>query len=90
MTSGPVPDLVGRGFTAEASGKKLVGEITHIPIDEGGLYPATVIDCCTKEVIGYAMDGHYQTSLISRAIRNAARNRKPAKGAIFYSGRGSN
>lgn len=32
-------------------------------------------DCCTKEVIGYAMDDHYQTQLISRAIRNAARNR---------------
>ncbi|MGV9885349.1 IS3 family transposase [Streptomyces sp. NPDC003379] len=88
--AGLVPDLVGRNFTADAPGEKLVGDITYIQTDEGWLYLATVIDCCTKEVIGYAMDDHYQTPLISRAIRNAARNRKLAKGAIFHSDRGSN
>lgn len=85
-----VPDLVGRDFTADAPGKKLVGDITYIPTGEGWLYLATVIDCCTKEVIGYAMDDHYQTPLISRAIRNAARNRRLSHGAIFHSDRGSN
>ncbi len=87
---GPVSDLVGRDFTAEAPGEKLVGDITYVPTGEGWLYLATVIDCCTKEVIGYAMDDHYQTPLISLAIRNAARNRKLIKGAIFHSDRGSN
>lgn len=86
----PVPDLVGRDFTAEAPGEKLVGDITYIPTGEGWLYLATIIDCCTKEVIGYAMDDHYQTPLISRAIKNAARNRKLAPKAIFHSDRGSN
>ncbi|WP_159040358.1 DDE-type integrase/transposase/recombinase, partial [Streptomyces virginiae] len=71
-------------------GEKLVGDITYIPTGEGWLYLATVIDCCTKDVIGYAMDDHYQTPLISRAIENAARNRKLAKNAIFHSDRGSN
>jgi transposase InsO family protein len=89
-TPAPVPDLVGRNFTADAPGQKLVGDITYVSTGEGWLYLATVIDCCTKEVIGYAMDDHYQTPLISRAIRNAARNRKLAKGAIFHSDRGSN
>jgi putative transposase len=88
--AGAVPDLVGRDFTADAPGKKLVGDITYIKTGEGWLYLATVIDCCTKEVIGYAMDDHYQTPLISQAIRNAARNRKLATGAIFHSDRGSN
>ncbi len=36
------------------------------------------------------MDDHYQTPLISRAIRNAARNRSLSAGAIFHSDRGSN
>jgi transposase InsO family protein len=88
--AGAVPDLVGRNFTAHAPGEKLVGDITHISTGEGWLYLATVIDCYTKEVIGYAMDDHYQTPLISRAIHNAARNRKLVKGAIFHSDRGSN
>jgi putative transposase len=88
--AGQVPDLVGRDFTADAPGKKFVGDITYIATGEGWLYLATVIDCCTKEVIGYAMDDHYQTPLISRAIRNAARNRNLSAGAIFHSDRGSN
>jgi putative transposase len=88
--AGKVPDLVGRNFTADAPGEKLVGDITYIATGEGWLYLATVIDCCTKEVIGYAMDDHYQTPLISRAIRNAARNRSLSAGAIFHSDRGSN
>ncbi|MET7355333.1 IS3 family transposase [Streptomyces mirabilis] len=65
-------------------------DITYIATGEGWLYLATVIDCCTKEVIGYAMDDHYQTPLISRAIRNAARNRNLSADAIFHSDRGSN
>ncbi|WP_409467380.1 DDE-type integrase/transposase/recombinase [Streptomyces sp. HC307] len=77
--AGQVPDLFGRDFMADAPGEKLVGDITCIATGEGRLYLATVIDCCTKEVIGYAMDDHYQTSLISRAIRNAARNRRPPR-----------
>ncbi|MFJ2022179.1 IS3 family transposase [Streptomyces nodosus] len=89
-TVGQVPDLVGRNFTADAPGEKLVGDITYVATGEGWLYLATVIDCCTKEVIGYAMDDHYQTPLISRAIRNAARNRNLSAGAIFHSDRGSN
>ncbi|WP_181690548.1 DDE-type integrase/transposase/recombinase [Streptomyces sp. NBRC 110611] len=51
---------------------------------------ATVIYCCTKEVIGYAMEDNYQTPPISRAIRNAARNRKLVNGSIFHSDRGLN
>ncbi len=86
----PVPDLVGRDFSAARPGEKLVGDITYIPTGEGWLYLATVLDCCTKEVIGYAMDDHYQTPLISRAIESAGRNRKLAEKAIFHSDRGSN
>ena len=88
--AGPVPDLVGRDFTAAEPGTKLVGDITYIATGEGWLYLATVLDCCTKEVTGYAMDDHYQTPLISRAIRNAARNRKLIPDAIFHSDRSSN
>jgi transposase InsO family protein len=33
---------------------------------EGWLYLATVIDCHTKAVVGYATDGNYKTPLTSR------------------------
>ena len=86
----PIPDLVRRDFTADAPGVKLVGDITYIPTWEGWVYLATVIDCHTKEVIGWAMDDNYQTPLISLAIERAARNYTLAPGAIFHSDRGSN
>lgn len=86
----PLPDLVRRDFIAPAPGHKLVGDITYIPTWEGWLYLATVIDCCTKEVIGWAMDDNYKTPLIEDAIAMAARNHDLAPGAIFHSDRGSN
>ena len=88
--SGPIPDLVGRDFTASAPGVKLVGDITYIPTWQGWLYLATVIDCHTRAVIGYAMADHYKTSLIDAAIRAAASTYPLAEGAIFHSDRGSN
>jgi putative transposase len=86
----PIPDLVARDFTADAPGVKMVGDITYIPSWQGWVYLATVIDCHTKEVIGWAMDDNYQTPLITAAITMAARNHALRPGAIFHSDRGSN
>lgn len=83
------PDLVRRDFTADAPGEKLVGDITYIRTWAGWLYLATVIDCHTKMVIGYAMADHMETSLIRAAIDMAARNIALPKDAIFHSDRGS-
>ncbi len=69
---------------------KLVGDITYIDTWEGWLFLATVIDCHTKKVIGYAMDDNYKTPLISQAIVRAAVNMALPDGAIFHSDRGSN
>jgi len=88
--AGPIPDLVNRDFTAEAPGAKMVGDITYIPTWEGWLFLATVIDCHTKAVIGWAMDDNYKTPLIAAAVEMAARNCDLPAGAIFHSDRGSN
>ena len=88
--SGPIPDLVVRNFTAQAPGTKLVGDITYIPTWEGWLFLATVIDCHTKAVVGWAMDDNYQTPLISAAMNMAVRNHTIQSQAIFHSDRGSN
>jgi hypothetical protein len=85
-----IPDLVGRDFTAECPGTKLVGDITYIPTWKGWLFLATVIDCCTKEIVGYAMDDNYKTPLVEEAIFMAARNQLVEPDAIFHSDRGSN
>jgi len=88
--AGPIPDLVNRDFTADAPGRKMVGDITYIPTWEGWIFLATVIDCHTKAVVGWAMDDNYKTPLIEAAIEMAARNHPPTEDAIFHSDRGSN
>ena len=87
---GAIPDLLARDFHADAPATKLVGDITYLPTWEGWLYLATVIDCHTKKVVGYAMDDNYKTPLIVEAVRMAARNVTFADDAIFHSDRGSN
>jgi putative transposase len=88
--AGPIPDLVNRDFSAELPGAKMVGDITYIPTWEGWVFLATVIDCATRKVIGWAMDDNYRAPLITSAIEMAARNLDLPADSIFHSDRGSN
>jgi len=88
--AGPLPDLVNRDFSASVPGAKMVGDITYIPTWEGWLFLATVIDCASRKVIGWAMDDNYRTPLITAAIERAARNLDLPEDAVFHSDRGSN
>jgi transposase InsO family protein len=53
------PDLVNQVFDDVVPGRTLVGDITYIRTWEGFCYLATVLDCCTKMVLGYAVADHY-------------------------------
>jgi putative transposase len=88
--AGPIPDLVNRDFTAGVPGQKMVGDITYIATWQGWAFLATVIDCATRRVIGWAVDDNYRTPLITAAIKMAARNVALPEDAIFHSDRGSN
>jgi putative transposase len=88
--AGPIPDLVNRDFTAEVPGQKMAGDITYIPTWQGWAFLATVIDCATRKVIGWAVGDNYRTPLITSAIRMAARNVALPADAVFHSDRGSN
>lgn len=88
--AGTLPDRVNRNFTADAPGRKLVGDITYIRTWEGWLYLATVLDCFSKRVVGYAMADHMRTELVADALCMAARNCELVPGVtIFHSDRGS-
>ncbi|WP_407922145.1 IS3 family transposase [Carbonactinospora thermoautotrophica] len=85
----PAPDLLGRDFTAERPGEKLVGDITYLPTEEGWLYLATVLDLATRKVVGYSMAEHLRAELVCDAIRAAAGRGALAEQAIFHSDRGT-
>jgi transposase InsO family protein len=84
-----IPDLVRRNFTAETPGTKLVGDITYVRTWEGWLYLATVIDCYSRKVIGWAMADHMRAPLIGDALAMAATNIPFASNIIFHSDRGT-
>ena len=84
------PDRLHRNFTANAPAVTWVGDITYIPTWQGFVYLATVMDCFSKKIIGYAMAGHMRTELISQALAMATRVCPPVRGAtVFHSDRGS-
>jgi transposase InsO family protein len=85
----PAPDLVRRDFTANAPGRRLVGDITYIRVGTSFGYLATVIDCFSKAVIGWAFDSHMRASLPIRALEMAARNHRLEKDCVFHSDRGT-
>ena len=75
------PDRLHRNFTANAPAVTWVGDITYIPTWQGFVYLATVMDCFSKKIIGYAMAGHMRTELISQALAMATRVCPPVRGA---------
>ena len=85
----PSPDLIGRDFTAQAPGQRLVGDITYLRTGEGWLYLATVIDLATKMVTGWQLADHMRTSLVTDALAMAITHGRTQPGAVFHSDRGA-
>jgi transposase InsO family protein len=85
-----VPDLLERDFTAAEPNTKYVGDITYLPLATGGnLYLATVIDCCSRRVAGWAIAEHMRTDLVADALLTAEALRGGLTGAVFHSDHGS-
>jgi transposase InsO family protein len=85
-----VPDLLKRDFTADEPNRKYVGDITYLPLADGtNLYLATVIDCCSRRLAGWALADHMRTDLIQDALRDALATRGSLAGAIFHSDHGA-
>ena len=78
-----------RNFTANAPNQVWTGDITYIATDEGWLYLALVLDLFSRQVVGWSMQPHMQSSLVTDALKMAWFRRHPAPGLIFHSDRGS-
>jgi transposase InsO family protein len=86
-----VPDLLKRDFTALAPNQRYVGDITYLPVGDGEfLYLATVIDLCSRRLVGWSIAGHMRTELVIDALQAAARTRGGSlDGAVFHSDHGA-
>ncbi len=85
-----VPDLLKRDFTAPAPNRRYVGDITYLPLASGkNLYLATVIDCYSRRLAGWAIADHMRTDLITTALRDTANTRGTLTGAVFHADHGA-
>jgi transposase InsO family protein len=68
---------------------RYVGDITYVWTWSGFAYMATVIDLANRRVVGWAVADHMRTKLVEDALHMAFAQRRPARGVIFHSDRGS-
>jgi len=83
------PNLLERQFNVSQANRYWVGDITYIPTQEGWLYLATVIDLYSRQVIGWSMSHTMKAELVNKALLMAIWRRKPAKGLVWHTDRGS-
>ena len=76
--------LVLRDFDRGALDTVWVGDITYLRTWDGWVYLATVLDGCSRKVIGWALAEHMRSSLVVDALRMAVSNRRPPLGVIFH------
>jgi len=82
-------NILGQRFQVNAPNKVWVSDITYIPTDEGWLYLAGHKDLFTNEIVGYAMGERLTRNLVSQSLFRALATKRPAKGLLHHSDRGS-
>lgn len=83
------PNVLQRNFVAAQSNQKYVGDITYIWTLQGWMYLAVVIDLYSRRVVGWSMAKNMKASLVNDALLMALWARKPKKGLIWHTDRGS-
>lgn len=84
------PDLVNRDFTARRINQRWFGDGTEINTAEGKLQLASVLDVCSRRILGFALSEHHDAELAygSLAMAVAVRGGQVA-GVVLHTDRGS-
>jgi putative transposase len=76
-------------FEASNTNEKWVTDITYVPTKQGWLYLAIVLDLFSRKVVGWSMQATLKKSLVIDALQMALQLRRPGKGLLHHSDRGS-
>lgn len=83
------PNVLERQFTATAPDQKWLVDLTYVATREGWLYLAGLLDVYSRRIVGWAMDKTMGQDLVRSALEMALAARKPGKGLLHHSDRGS-
>jgi putative transposase len=82
-------DLVCRDFARESPNQLWLTDITEHPTREGKVYCCVVLDAHSRRVVGWSIDSHPASSLVTNALQMAISNRTPPTGTVIHSDHGS-
>lgn len=82
-------NVLNQKFSVDEPSKVWVADITYIPSREGRLYLASVLDLCTREIVGWRLGERMTSDLVLGALDDAYQAKKPNKGLLHHSDRGS-
>jgi putative transposase len=85
----PAPDLVERRFAAEQPNRLWLADLTYVPTLQGWLFLAVVMDMYSRKIVGWSMRNDLKADLVVDALAMAVARRKPARGLVHHSDRGS-
>ncbi len=78
-----------RNFTAAGPNRYWVSDITYVRTREGWLYLATIMDLYSRKIVGWAMEKRLTQDLVIKALKMAIERRRPGRGLLLHSDRGS-
>ena len=76
-------DLVRRDFTADATNRLWLADITEHPTGEGKLYLCAVKDVFSNRIVGYSIDSRMKSRIAVNALNNAVARRGDVAGCVF-------
>lgn len=82
-------NVLNRQFNVAGPDQAYASDITYIHTQEGWLYLAVVIDFFSRKVVGWSMSSRMKATLVCDALKMAIWQRKPKRGLIVHSDRGS-
>ena len=63
-------------------------DLTYVPIAQGWLFLALVMDLWSRKIVGWAMADHLRSELAVSALQMAQTHRRPGQGLLVHSDRG--
>jgi len=83
------PNVLERCFEAEAPNRAWVTDVTYIATGDGWLYLAAIVDLFSRRVVGWATSDVNDRVLALQALDLALKARRPSRGMLHHSDRGS-
>ena len=83
------PNLLAQNFKAQKPNQIWTADITYCRTQEGWLYLAVVLDVYSRKIVGWALSDRMTADLVCNAFLMAYWRRKPPKGLIHHSDKGS-